>query len=71
MILNSTHLNQRLSVDDQNKEIERIKNAPVGEVLFTTATCSNTDVIDTLLHLSGVRYQVGVADYTAKYYKVA
>lgn len=71
MILNSTHLNQRLSVDDQNKEIERIKNAPVGEILFTAATYSNTDIIDTLLHLSGVRYNIGVSNYTANYYKVA
>jgi hypothetical protein len=60
-----------MSVDDQNKEIERIKNAHVGDVLFTVATCSNTDVVDTLLHMSGVQYHVGVANYTAKYYKVA
>ena len=70
MIINSTHLSQRLSVDDQQKEIERIKNAPVGEVLFTVSTWSNTDVIDTLLHLSGVQYHIGVGDM-AKYYKDA
>ncbi len=70
MILNTTHLNQRMSVDDQNKEIERIKNANVGDILFTASTRSNTDVIDTLLHKSGVHYQEGVASFTVNYYKV-
>lgn len=71
MILNNMFLNLWMSVDDQNKEIERIKNAPIGEILFTAATCSNTDVIETLLFKSGIKYGVGVANYTAKYYKVA
>lgn len=70
MILNSTHLNQRLSVDDQNKEIERIKEAPVGAILFSIPTYFDTDVIDTLLHKSGVHYRIGVAGYTANFYKV-
>ena len=71
MIINTLHLNQRLSVDDQNKEIERIKNAPVGTILFTAATCGNTDVIDTLLHKSGVRFTERVANYTVEYCKEA
>lgn len=69
MILNTMHLNQRLSVDDQKKEFERIKNAPVGTILFTIASCANSDIVDTLLHRSGVQYHVGVAGYTSKYYK--
>lgn len=71
MILNEKNLNQRMSVDDQKKEIERIQKAHAGEVLFTVSTCSNHDVIETLLYQSGVQYYVGVASYTAKYYKDA
>lgn len=71
MIRNNMFLNLWMSVDDQNKEIERIKNAPIGEILFTAATCSTTDVIETLLFKSGIKYVEGVANYTVKYYKVA
>lgn len=71
MIINDMFLNLWMSVDNQNKEIERIKSAPIGEVLFTAATCSNTDVIETLLFKSGVNYVEGVANYIVKYYKVA
>lgn len=70
MILNSENLTLRFSVDKQEQEIKRIQNAAVGDVLFTASTCSNTDVIETLLHESGIRYQEGVAGYTVKYYKV-
>lgn len=70
MILNTTHLNERMSVDIQTREIERIKSAPYGTELYSVPTDSNTDVIDTLLHLSKVSYHVGVAGKTAKYYKV-
>ena len=69
MILNTMHLNQRLSVDNQKKEIERIKNAPSGTVLFTASTCGNTDVIETLLYRSGVQFYEGVSSYTVNYYK--
>ena len=69
MILNQEHLNQRMSVDNQKKEIQRIKNAAPRTVLYTVSTCSNTDVIETLFHRAGVMYTIGVADYTAYYYK--
>jgi len=69
MILNSVNMANRLSIDDQAKELERIKNAPVGAELFKVPTSANTDVIDTLLHKSRIRYRIGVAGYTARYYK--
>lgn len=69
MILNSVNMANRLSVDDQEKELTRIKEAPAGTELFKVSTSANTDVIDTLLHKSKVRYHIGVAGYTARYYK--
>lgn len=69
MILNTEHLNQRMSVDVQQQEIARIQNAEKGSVLFTATTKQNTDVIDTLLHKSGVSYYEGVAGMNISYYK--
>ena len=71
MILNTLNLHLRMSVDNQNKEIERIKNAPAGSILFTASTCSNNDVIETLLHKSGIRYTERVANYTVEFCKEA
>ena len=70
MILNQKHLDERMPKKDQAREIERIKDASYGTELFSVPTNSNTDVIDTLLHVSQVSYHVGVAGTTAKYYKV-
>lgn len=69
MILNNANLGQRLSVESQEKEISRIKKAAAGEELFEVSTSANTDVIETLLHKSGVRYTINVADYTARFVK--
>lgn len=69
MIICDSNLNQRMSIDTQNKEISRIKNAPVGTILFTAGTSSNTDVIETLLHKSGIHYCELVANYTVQYRK--
>lgn len=71
MILNTLNLNQRLSVDDQNKEIERIKNASIGTILFTSSIYSTTDVIETLLYKSGIGYTMHIKDYTVGYCKEA
>ena len=71
MILNSTNLTLRLSVDKQNAEIERLQNAKAGAAVFTVWTFENSDVIDTLLYKSGTRYHIGVGDGKATYYKEA
>lgn len=55
MILNQNHLDQRMSVDVQQQELDRISQASEGDVLFT-AFANPNESIDTLLHMSGISY---------------
>lgn len=69
MIINKKRLDQFVSVETQEQEIKKIKNAPVGAVLYEGYVKQSTDLIDTLIHMSGIKYNVGVAGYKVTYYK--
>ncbi len=69
MILEKYDLNQRMAVNIQKREIERIKNAELGTVLYAVSTCINADIISTLFYLAGAKYRVGVYGSIAYYVK--
>jgi len=60
MVLNKKHIDSFISEEEQQKEISRLKKAQNGEVLFVSAPHYNHDIIETLLHMAGVQYVVGV-----------
>ena len=69
VVVSDKRMDQWISIDVQNEEIERLKNAEVGEVIFTTTTKQNSDIIDTLIHKSGIQYHIGVKGMKITYYK--
>ena len=69
MILNSKHMDMLMSREEQEKEIQRIQDAPKGTELYSIGTAANADKIETLLHNSQVCYVIQVANATATYVK--
>lgn len=70
MVLNDKNLSSEMSVDVQNKEIERLKNAPTGSILFTSSALACDDIIESLISRSHICYQVHVAGFKVEYVKV-
>ena len=56
MILHTNSLNSRISVENQKKELDKIKKATSGTVIYRVALKENTDIIETLLFLSRIKY---------------
>lgn len=70
MILNIYALNLLMPIGEQKAEIERLRNASSGDLLFTAVHGTNRDKIDTLLARSGVKYNIRVLESDINYYKV-
>jgi len=71
MILNKNHIDAYISEEEQQREISRVKEAKSGDILFTSAPHRNhdNDIIETLLHMAGVQYVVGVDINRVEYVK--
>lgn len=72
MVMNQENFDRLMPKAEQEERIQRLKEAKPGDVLFKLATGVRqewTDAVETLLHMAGVTYQVGVANYMASYIK--
>ena len=72
MILTKGHLMEWFSMGEAevDKEIDRIRNAKDGEVIFTQTKHSEEDRIRTLIALAKVPYYIGCrCDGPIKFYK--
>ena len=72
MVMNQANFDRLMPKAEQEERIQRLKDAKSGEVLFRLATGVKqewTDAVETLLHMAGVTYTVGVANYMAHYTK--
>jgi len=72
MVMSKEHFDRLMSKEEQEERIQRLKDAKPGEVLFSLATGVRqewTEAVETLLHMAGVTYMVGVANYMAHYTK--
>ncbi len=72
MVLTKQHLMDWYSMSEEevDKEIDRIRNAKDGEVIFTQYKHSQEDKISTLIALARVPYYIGCrCDDSTKYYK--
>lgn len=72
MVMNQANFDRLMPKAEQEERIQRLKDAKPGEVLFNLATGVRqewTDAVETLLHMAGVTYMVGVANYMAHYTK--
>lgn len=72
MVMCKEHFDQLMSKEEQEERVQRLKDAKPGDVLFNLATGVRqqwTDAVETLLHMAGVKYTVGVANYMASYIK--
>lgn len=69
MVVTKKHLEKFVSVETQEQEIKRLKAAPSGAVLYEGTVKQCSDIIDTLIHMSGISYYTGVAGFHVTWYK--
>jgi hypothetical protein len=69
MIISQKHLNQLMPIEQQRTEIQRVKNASVGEVLFVVQLNKNTDIPDTILSMAQVGHIIHIQNFKIQYIK--
>lgn len=70
MILNQNNLDRWVSVETQEQEINRIKKAKKGDILFEGTVKQCFDIVETLIAMSNIKCNKAVAGMVVTYYKV-
>ena len=70
MVYDKEYLNRYISLECQEQEINRLKNAAHGEKLFTSPCLADDGVIKALIELSNIQFDVVIKDHQIEYYKL-
>lgn len=72
MVMTQENFDRLMPKEKQEKEVQRLKDAEKGTVLFELATGVRAewkDSVETLLDMAKVKYEVSVANYMSYYTK--